>query len=388
MIFAGLGAAQSSPLERAWDLAAKGQREQAIVLLRELVQKDSRNSDARLLLGSLLMEKGDRAESLAQLQEAVRLSPASPDAQNALGEAYEAFGDPKAALQPFEKAVAIRPGFAIGQLNYGSALLETGKPSPAAEHLDAALRLLGQTADSAQAHYLRAKIFSAENEPQNAAAHLKQAVAIRPDFAEAWSDLGEAKRLLLDEEGAIAAFERATSLRPEDPIAQYRLGLAYLHQNQPEKAVESLKRAYRLNPEDQSVLNSLQIALRRNHEPAEADAIKQKLTDLLRKRDEATQKALRAVKINNDGAALEKNGDIAGAMAKYKEAVGLDPEHAGIRVNYAGALIRLGEWTEGLTQLHEALRKDPGNKQVQEAMKSALQQAPPRTIPKWADDPR
>ncbi len=388
MIFAGLLAAQSTGLERAWDLAARGQREQAIVLLQDLIQKDPRNSDARLLLGSLLMEKGERAESLAQLQEAVRLRPASPDAQNALGEAYEAFGDSKSALQPFEKAVALRPGFAIAQLNYGSALLETGKPARAAEHLDAALRLLGQTADAAQAHYLRAKIFAAQDEPQKAMTHLQQAVAIRPDFAEAWSDLGEAKRLLLDEEGAIAAFERATSLRPEDAIAQYRLGLAYLHRNQFEQAVAPLKQAYRFNPEDQSVLNSLQIALRRNHEPAEADAIKQKLADLLRKRDEATQNALRAVKINNDGAALEKSGDIAGAMAKYKEAVGLDPEHVGIRLNYAGALIRLGEWTAGLTQLHKALRKEPSNKQVQDAMRDALKQAPPQTIPKWTDEPQ
>ncbi len=205
------------------------------------------------------------------------MRPRSADAQNALGEAYEAFGDPKSAIAPFEQAVAIKPGFAVAQVNLGTALLESGKNVEAAEHLDRALKLLGRTPEAAQPHYLRAKIFSAENQPQKAAAQLQEAVAIRPDFAEAWSDLGEARRLTLDDAGAVAAFERAVSLRPNDSVAQSRLGLEYLRQNQPALAVEHLQQALRLAPEDQSVLNSLQIALRRDKKPAEADAIKQKL---------------------------------------------------------------------------------------------------------------
>ena len=81
-------------MDTAWKLIAGGQRPQAMVLLRDLVKKDPRNVDARLLLGSLLMEDGDRPESIAQLSEAVRLRPQSADAQNALGEAYAASAIP------------------------------------------------------------------------------------------------------------------------------------------------------------------------------------------------------------------------------------------------------------------------------------------------------
>ncbi len=100
-----------------------------------------------------------------------------------------------------------------------------------------------------------------------------------------------------------------------------------------------------------------------------------------------TQNALTAVRLNNDGAALEKSGNVAGAIEKYREAVKLDPEHVGIRANYAVALLKTGAWTEGLTQLHEALRRDPGNSQLQVAFQDALKQAPPKTIPKWTDVP-
>ena len=56
------------------------QRAQAVILLREIVAKDARNADARLLLGSLLMEAGERDESIIQLTEGVRLRPGSADA--------------------------------------------------------------------------------------------------------------------------------------------------------------------------------------------------------------------------------------------------------------------------------------------------------------------
>jgi len=68
---------------------------------------------------------------------------------------------------------------------------------------------LGNTPDAAHPRYLRAKIHTAQNEVEKAAAELKAAVALRPDFAEAWSDLGEARKTLLDDDGAFAAFERS-----------------------------------------------------------------------------------------------------------------------------------------------------------------------------------
>ena len=98
--------------EAAWDLIAKGQRDKAVALLRQIVGSDPRNADARLLLGSVLMEAGQAAESIDQLSKAVQLRPKSADAHIALGEAYQAFGRPDAARPEFERAVAINPASA------------------------------------------------------------------------------------------------------------------------------------------------------------------------------------------------------------------------------------------------------------------------------------
>jgi Flp pilus assembly protein TadD len=64
---AALGMAQQSPVEAAWRLVAAGKRAEAVALLRDLAKKDPRDAEARLLLGSLLMEAGERSESIARL---------------------------------------------------------------------------------------------------------------------------------------------------------------------------------------------------------------------------------------------------------------------------------------------------------------------------------
>jgi Flp pilus assembly protein TadD len=93
------------------------------------------------------------------------------------------------------------------------------------------------------------------------------------------------------------------------------------------------------------------------------------------------------VRLNNEGAALEKSGDLAGAVGKYREAAQLAPDHNGIRVNYAVALLRTGQWTEGLNLLHEAAKREPANAQIQTALRDALSQAPPQAVPQWPDQP-
>lgn len=364
------------PVENAWDLLAKGKRPEAVRLLWEILKTNPLDADARLLLGSVLMEQGERSESIAQLSEAVRLRPQSAEAHNALGEAFQTFDDAQAARREFEKAVAINPGFAQAQANLGQLLVQAGEFAASAEHLDRSIRILGHVADAAYPHYLRAKVCAEQDDVERAAEHLKAAVSLRPDFAEAWSDLGQARKALLDDAGALASFQRAVEFSPGDAVAQYRLGAAYLHVAKIHEAIEHLEAALRLNPEDQSTLNSLQLALRQDGQLEQAGKVKEKLSDLLRKRDRARENALTAVQLNNQGADLEKTGNLQGALEKYRAALAIDPEHVGIRVNVAAALLRLGQWRQGIAELREALRRDPSNTAVKEALAQAVAQGP------------
>jgi tetratricopeptide (TPR) repeat protein len=376
LVFAASLAAQHTPVEEAWALLAKDQRPQAIRLLYDIVRTDPNNADARLLLGSVLQEEGDAAGSIVQLTEAVKLRPGSAEAQNALGEGFKASGDSKRARGPFEKAVALDGKLAPAQLNLGLVLLEAGELDEAGKHLDRAIELPGRKPDAAYPHYLRAKVSTGQNDLGEAVGHLQQAVTLRPDFAEAWSDLGNARQALLDQAGALSAFERAVSLDPDDAVAQTRIGSLLLEQGKTHLAAMHLREAARVDPTNQSSLYILQRALREDGQAAEAEGIKQKLSQLLRDKDRDDQNLLAGIQLNNQGADLEKGGDWRAALQKYRAALELLPGHVGIRVNYAIALLRLGEWKEGLAALREAARREPQNAVLQAALEDAMAQAP------------
>ncbi|HEV2416218.1 MAG TPA: tetratricopeptide repeat protein [Terriglobia bacterium] len=376
---ASLALAQRPPIEDAWDLLSKGRRPEAVHLLYEIIKAHPSDADARLLLGSVLMEEGERSESIAQLSEAVRLRPDSAEAQNALGEAFNAFGDTKAALAPFEKAVALNPGLARAQVNLGLVLLKSDEYSTAEPHLDRAIQLMGHSPDAAYPRYLRAKIYTKRGEVKRAAADLEQAVTLEPNFAEAWSDLGEARKTLLDNAGALAAFEKAVQFAPEDPVSQTRLGSELLDQKEAQQALPHLEEAARLNPGDQSTLYNLERALREAGHPEQAKAVGEKLQTFLLQKDQADQNAFKAIQLNNQGSALEKVGKLPQALEKYREALELDPQHAGIRVNFAAALLRLGQWNQGVAELREALQLDPNNLAIKKALEEALAHPPAET---------
>jgi protein O-GlcNAc transferase len=377
LAYSALAGAQTRQpdVEAAWGLVAKGQRDQAVALLRQIIGSDPRNADARLLLGSVLMEAGQAAESIDQLSKAVQLRPKSADAHIALGEAYQAFGHPEAARPEFERAVAINPASAQAQLNLAALQLEAGEGDAAAEHLDRAIKLFGKKPDAAYPHYLRAKVYTLRRDTARAATELGQAVALRPDFAEAWSDLGEARKAAFDDAGALAAFRRAVELSPGDAVAQTRLGSKLLDLDKAHEAVPHLQEAARLDPKNQSALNALQLALRKDGQIEQANAVRQRLAELMRERDKADQNLVASIELNNRGAALEKEGDLRGASEKYRAALALNTEHVGIRVNLAVALLKLGQWEQGISEMREALRRDPGSTEIQKALDDAMAQA-------------
>jgi tetratricopeptide (TPR) repeat protein len=367
--------AGQSPLERARELVAKGSLRQAEVTLRQIIAADPNSADARILLGTTLVLEGVRGESVEQLTEAVRLRPNSANAHNKLGMAFSRFLEVKPAREEFEKALELDPDLAEAHVNLSLILAQAGELGPAGEHLDRAIELQGNTRAAAYAHYLRAKVWGAQDQNERSIAEFQKAVQLRPDYAEAWSDLGGMRRLALDPVGAVQALERAVALKPDDALAQYRLGQLYLQQGRALKAVEHLKQALSYAPEDRATLYNLMLALRKTGQLEEAKPIEARMAELQHQSDRASEVGLAATGLNSEGVQLEQSGDIRAALAKYRAALDLDPTGFGFRLNYALALCRLGRWQDGVVELREVLRLDPDNADAAKALYIAREQA-------------
>lgn len=368
-------AAGQAQLEKARELVAKGSLKEAEVTLRHIISANPNNVDARILLGTTLVLEGVRSESVEQLTEAVRLRPDSARAHNQLGMAFSRFLEVRPAREEFEKALELDPDLSEAHVNLSLMLAQTGELGPAGDQLDRAIELQGNTRAAAYAHYLRAKVWAGQDQNEKAITEFQKAVRLRPDYAEAWSDLGGMLRLTLDQVGAVRALERAVVLKPDDALAQYRLGQLYLQEGRTLKAVTHLKKALSLAPDDRAILYNLMLALKKTRHFEEEKPIAARLAELQHERHRASEVGLAAAGLNNEGVQLEKSGDIRAALAKYRAALDLDPTGFGFRLNYALALCRLGRWQDGEVELREVLRIDPNNADAARALYIAMEQA-------------
>jgi len=97
-----------------------------------------------------------------------------------------------------------------------------------------------------------------------AIAHFRKAVEIRPNFAQARFNLGNALMNAGQVEQAIAEFRKATSIEPDHAAAHSNLGIALDRIGQFADAVAELEKAIQINPDSAEAHNSLGIVLARH----------------------------------------------------------------------------------------------------------------------------
>ena len=138
-------------------------------------------------------------------------------------------------------------------------------------------------------------------------------MTVQPDFGGGMVGSWTGAKAMLDDAGAFAAFQRAVELNPENAVSQYRLGAEHLRQGNAHEAVKHLRKSFQLDPGNQSTLNSLQLALRQDGQVDEAGEIKRSWRRRCVTSTGTATIAFDALRLNNEGAALEKAGNLPAA---------------------------------------------------------------------------
>ena len=198
---------------------------------------------------------------------------------------------------------------------------------------------------------------------EEAVAEYRRALALRPDIAETYSNLGIVLREAGQLDEAMTAFHRALGLRPDLPEAHYNRGITLWERGQPDEAIAAYRRALELKPNYPEAYNNLGNALWERDETVEAIASYHRAIEIkpgfaeahynlgntLREQglpDEAVAEYRRALELKPDypeavvnmGNALRSQGELDEAMAAYRHALELKPEHAGIHSNLVSTL--------------------------------------------------
>jgi tetratricopeptide (TPR) repeat protein len=104
--------------------------------------------------------------------------------------------------------------------------------------------------------------YKALGQLETAVKHFEQALAIKPDNAEAHSNLGNTLQELGQLEVAVKSFEQALAIKPDFAEAHYNLGITLKELGQLEEAVKSYEQALTIKPDYAEAYSNLGNALK------------------------------------------------------------------------------------------------------------------------------
>ncbi len=207
---------------------------------------------------------------------------------------------------------------------------------------DAALALLepllfARTTD-VQVFNLAAACCLSMDRPHDAETHWRRAIALKPDYCDAHSNLG----VVLKEQGRLdeaeACYRNALSISSNHAGAYVNLGRLYAQLGRPDDAEAAYLRALELQPGDGDFLVNLGVLYQAQMRIPEAEAAYRS----------ATEANPHDVKAHfNLGVVLKMQHRFAEAEASYRRTLALQPDYFEVKINLAHLLLNVGRLEEG-----------------------------------------
>jgi tetratricopeptide (TPR) repeat protein len=193
-----------------------------------------------LVRGVALLRQGDLAGARRAAEMALRKQPRHPGVLQLLGVICCQSGETAKGAELLRESLRLDPSSATTRLNLAKALLALGRGAEA-ETVCAG----GPGPELAR---MRGDICKAQHRLDDAVAAYRQALAQKPDFFEAWNNLGNTLRERGEHGGAVEAFQRAVALRPDNAVCRLNLGRALNSAQRFEEAIAAFDGAVRLDP--------------------------------------------------------------------------------------------------------------------------------------------
>ena len=177
-----------------------------------------------------------------------------------------------------------------------------------------------------------------------------EAVSIKPDYAEAYNNLGNVLTDKGDFEAGINCFTQALKIEPNYHEAYNNIGNALRVKGNEAEALDSYEQALRIKPDYADVHNNIGIVLN-NRSDSDA-AIKSYKQALKIKPDYAEV-------YNNMGIAFRDMGDFDAAINSYKQALSIKPDYAEVYNNMGVVLDSIGDPEAAIESYKQALKLNP-----------------------------
>jgi tetratricopeptide (TPR) repeat protein len=203
----------------------------------------------------------------------------------------------------------------------------------------------------------------AEQRTDEAIAHYRRAIGLRPDYAPVYSNLASALRASGRLQEAVETYQHALTLQPDFPDAQYNLANALLDQGKADAAIEHFQIALKSIPASADVETNLGIAFAaKGNVQGSADAFRRALVI-----DPRSAKAER-----NLGDLLAAAGQSAEGVDHLKRAIQIAPGDASAHYDLGSLFLELQRLDDAIAEFHAALAITPNAAEIHNNLGIAL----------------
>jgi tetratricopeptide (TPR) repeat protein len=334
-------------LQQAIQAFQGGNFDSADLILKRVLQVDSKNLPALHILGLIKASQSNYKEAAEYLSRAARLHPNDASIQYNLAKALSDSGNDKDALAHHIKAVALAPNNPEAWLSYGKTASNLGRHEDALVWYGNALTL---NPDYAEACVNKGVTLHELKRFDEAIAHYDKALSLKPDYAEASLSKSATLKELKRYEEAIAFAERALSINPNLAEAWTINGIALKELKRFDEAIAHYDKALSLKPDYAEAWANKGVTL---HELKRFDeAIDHYDQVLSLKPDYAEAWA-------NKGVTLHELKRFDEAIAHYDKALSLKPDYAEACINEGVTLHELKRFDEAIAHYDKALSLKP-----------------------------
>jgi len=363
-------------------LYTAGNLNESVAPLRRTVELQSKEERPHLLLASALVGLGRYKEAFAEWQAALRIDPGSKMALDGIANILLGAGDNETVIAqlsstPLDENLTVDLAIAhgrAGQLDDAARVLNQGlKTYPDATKLSSSLvsiyvkQVRLQEAEEvaqglsrryprdieAQRVYLQVLVLKAENEA--AAPLARKLLAQVPHDADFLYLNGVLERTNGDLVIARKHLEEAATLDPNRYSTRFNLGCTLEQLQDNIGAKEQLLKAIEINPNEAESHFELAKVLRKL---SETDAAQQQLVLYQKQLKDQSDQTIAAQK-SAQAAEAAQAGDMQKAAARYRDAIAVLPDNAGLYYRLALILKNDNNFVDERNALEQAVKIDP-----------------------------
>jgi Flp pilus assembly protein TadD len=249
-------AQQQAPKKDPWDealrLAGAGDLEGSISLFEEAIEDEPESAERRGAMAKVLYQAGRYDEAEEQARAAVEMSPEDVDGRMVLYSIYMAQGDLDGAKQTLDEARAVAPGDLRILRQMAVVANEAGSDEDAVTAWEAVTEV---DPEDSEAWMTLGDLYARLGDSQRSEQAYQHVVELDPSGAhQIFYNLGALimnrdDRTDADTEKAIAAFQKAVELKPDYAQAYKQLGFALLGKGDRAGAKEALEQYVKYAPD-------------------------------------------------------------------------------------------------------------------------------------------